>query len=236
MKIKLTIITIITILFLSSTKINAQSGGINFLLGFPSGEFKENVKKTGFGIGGQFLLWKTNQQMPFTMGLNLGFMTYGSEVNERPFSSTNPDVTVRVSRSNNLVNFHALFEVSPFTGRFQPYLEGLFGGAYIYTLTEIQSKGGNQQEVASSTNKDDWAWSYGGGGGFRIFLSQYKDLENINGIINLYLDFKVRYLMGSTAEYLKEGSVTISNGNVYYDLSRSKTDLLNFQIGVVANF
>lgn len=234
MKFNLTIITLLIIF--STITIKAQNGSVNLLLAFPSGEFKENVKNTGVGIGGQFSLWNTSPQMPFTMGLNLGFMTYGSEVSERPFSSTNPDVTVRVSRSNNIVNFHTLFEISPFTGRVRPYIEGLFGGAYLYTSTEIQSKGGSQEPVASSTNQDDWAWSYGGGGGFKIYLTNYRDKDNFDGVINLFLDLKVRYLFGTTAEYLKPGSVTINNGQVYYDLSRSKTDLLNFQIGVTAYF
>jgi hypothetical protein len=53
---------------------------------------------------------------------------------------------------------------------------------------------------------------------------------------SLYLDLKARYLFGSEAEYLKEGSVIVENGRVTYDVSRSKTDLLQIHLGVMAYF
>lgn len=52
----------------------------------------------------------------------------------------------------------------------------------------------------------------------------------------LFLDLKVRYLIGSEAEYLKEGSVDISTVPVTYKVSKSKTDLLTAHAGVVAYF
>jgi hypothetical protein len=54
----------------------------------------------------------------------------------------------------------------------------------------------------------------------------------------LWLDFKARYLFGTEAEYLKEGSVIINTttGNATYRLSRSKVDLLTLHIGVIAEF
>ena len=52
----------------------------------------------------------------------------------------------------------------------------------------------------------------------------------------LFLDLKVRYLFGSEAEYLKEGSVVVSPGKVDYKVSKSKTDLLTVHAGVVAYF
>ena len=64
-----------------------------------------------------------------------------------------------------------------------------------------------------------------------ILLSD--EIEEIN---SLFLDLKVRYLFGSEAEYLKEGSVVVDNGNVIYNVSKSKTDLITVNIGVVAYF
>jgi hypothetical protein len=207
----------------------AQSAGLNFTLGFPSGEFKDQVKRTGIGLSGQFLLFTPNPALPFSAGINIGYLNYGSESRLEPFSSTIPDVTVDVDRTNNLVNFHVLFQLIPPSGIVRPYLEGLFGGAYLFTETSIKSRG--TEEVASSTNYDDFAWSYGGGGGFMIQVAGPSD-----DFSSIFIDLKARYLLGSEAEYLKEGSVTIEPGRVIYNPSKSKTDLITANIGVVLYF
>ena len=219
-------------MFICFTNSFAQAGGLNIMLGFPSGEFKENVKRTGFGLSGHYLFLAPSAQRPFGIGLNIGYLNYGQETRREPFSLTIPDVTVDVERSNNLVNFHALFQLGFGSGSVRPFVEGLFGGSYIFTETTIRSKG--SQEVASSTNFDDFAWSYGGGGGILIQLSSGDEEGSDNG--SLFLDLKVRYLFGSEAEYLKEGSVIISNGKVNYQISKSKTDLITAHAGVVAYF
>lgn len=207
----------------------AQSAGINFTLGFPSGEFKEHVKRTGIGISGQFMFFNPKPALPFSAGLNVGYLNYGSESRLEPFSTTIPDVTVEVDRSNNLLNFHILFQLIPPSGAVRPYIEGLFGGTYLFTETSIQSRG--TEEVASSTNFDDFAWSYGGGAGFMIHVAgPSEDLSMI------FIDVKARYLLGTEAEYLKEGSVTIEPGRVIYNPSKSKTDLITANIGVIFYF
>jgi len=226
MKVKF--IFIITV-FLFVTTSFAQSAGINFTLAFPQGEFKDNIDRLGYGGSLQVLFFNPTSVMPASFGLNLGYINYGSESRQSAFSNPIPDVTVDVDRTNNLVNFHLLFQIISPTGAVRPYVEGLFGGSYIFTETSIKSRGND--EVASSTNFDDFAWNYGGGGGLMILLSD--EIEEIN---SLFLDLKVRYLFGSEAEYLKEGSVAVDNGKVYYNVTKSKTDLLTVNIGVVAYF
>ena len=228
MKIKFLFITIV---FLYATTTLAQFGGINFTLAFPQGEFKENVDRLGYGGSLQVLFFNPTPDFPASFGINLGYINYGSESRREPFSYTIPDVFVDVDRTNNLVNFHLLFQLISPTGTFRPYVEGLFGGSYIFTETSINSR--NYDEVASSTNFDDFAWNYGAGGGFFILLSDEMEGE----LSSLFLDLKVRYLFGSEAEYLKEGSVILGdNGRVAYQVSKSKTDLLTVNLGVVAYF
>ncbi len=209
-----------------------QSAGINFTLGFPQGEFKENVDRLGVGVSGQFLFWDPSPGMPFTFGLNLGYMNYGSESRREPFSLTVPDVTVDVDRTNNIVDFHLLFQIAPPFGTVRPYLEALFGGSYLFTETKITSRG--SEDVASSTNFDDWAWSYGGGAG--LMIKVYQNPNPDENFTSLFLDLKARYIFGTEAEYLKEGSVVINNGKVSYSVTKSKTDLLTANIGVIAYF
>jgi hypothetical protein len=230
MKIKL-LFPIIFITIIGLNKTLAQAGGLNFTLGFPAGEFKKNVDRLGFGISGHFLFLAPTPERPFGIGLNIGYLNYGQESRREPFSLTIPDVTVDVDRSNNLVNFHALFQLGFGSGSVRPFIEGLFGGSYIFTETTIKSRG--TEEVASSNNFDDFAWSYGGGGGILILLYSGDEGDDLG---SLFLDLKARYLFGNEAEYLKEGSVIVDNGKVTYLVSKSKTDLITAHIGVVAYF
>lgn len=214
---------------LTAANLFSQSAGLNFALAFPTGEFKENVDRVGFGISGQFLLINPKPGQPFGIGLNAGFINYGNESRREPFSYTIPDVFVDVERSNNLVNLHLLFQIASYKGRIRPYLEGLFGGSYLFTETSIKSQ--DYSEVASSTNLEDFAWSSGGGAGIMIQITN----EDEQGT-SIFLDIKGRYLMGTEAEYLKEGSIEIIGSQVYYDITRSKTDLVSAHIGVIAFF
>ncbi|AFH50385.1 Hypothetical protein IALB_2682 [Ignavibacterium album JCM 16511] len=209
----------------------AQSAGLNLTLAIPSGEFKEKVDNLGFGLSGNINFISPKPKSPFGVGLNLGYIVYGSESRREPLSTTIPDVFVNIDRTNSLLNFHLLFTVGLPTGRIRPYIEGLFGGSYIYTTTSVKSQG-TGEEFASSTNFDDWAWSYGAGGGFTILLSGDPNTDQNT----IYLDLKGRYLFGSEAEYLKQGSVKIQNGQVSYDVSRSKTDLITVHAGVIFYF
>ncbi len=217
---------------LYTINVSAQSAGGGLMLGFPQGEFKENIDRLGFGISGQLLLFNPSEKLPFGFGIDVGYLNYGSESRQEPFSPTIPDVIVDVNRSNNLVNFHLLFHIAPPSGTVRPYLELLFGGAYLWTETTINSRG--DEEVAGNTNFDDFEWNYGGGGG--LLINVYTSDNPEDNINDLYLDLKVKYLFGTEAEYLKEGSVTIRNGQVYYDVSRSETDLLIAQLGVMVYF
>jgi hypothetical protein len=226
------LISLFTILFFYAVRLTAQSAGGGIMLGFPEGEFKQNVDRPGIGLSGQILFFNPSEGLPFGFGLDIGYLNYGNESRQEPFSSTIPDVIVDVDRSNNLINFHLLFQIAPPSGDVRPYAELLFGGAYLFTETSINSRG--DEEVASNTNFDDFAWNYGVGGGLLIRL--YSPDEQQGGFQSLFLDLKVRYLLGTEAEYLKEGSVTIENGSVYYDVSKSKTDLLITQLGVMFYF
>lgn len=223
-------------LFLSAAspfinKIFAQSAGINLSLAFPVNEFKENVDNVGFGLSGEFLFITPQIHSPFGVGVNLGYFIYGMESRREPFSLTIPDVFVNVERTNNLVNFHLLFQVGVPTGKIRPYLEGLFGGSYLFTETNIKSDN-SFNEVASSVNFDDWAWNYGFGGGIGILVGG----DPITNIDALFIDLKVRYMFGSEAEYLKEGSVEIIESRVTYLVSESKTDMISAHAGIRAYF
>jgi hypothetical protein len=228
MKMKL---SFFIILILSSFTL-AQSAGGTFFVGLPQGDFKTNVDNLGYGVELHGTLWSPSKERPVTFGLNASYLIYGLKTERRPFSLTIPEVGVDVTRTNSLASMHLMIQVNPFGGTIQPYLEGLFGGAYIFTTTEIKSENLGQQ-IASSTNYDDFTWSYGAGAGLLILLN--KELGDVS---SLYLDLKARYMYGTEAQYLTDTGIVINpaNNQVYYYPKKSKTDLLSFHIGVTAYF
>lgn len=209
--------------------------GLNFMLAFPQDEFNDYVDHPGFGGAGEFLY--TIPVVPVSIGAAFGYLIYGEESRSERFSTTIPDVSVKVTTTNNIFTGHFLLRALPRHGRVRPYMDGLIGFNYLFTQTKIESKNSGE-EVASSTNLDDFAFSYGGGGGLMITVYEKPfdegPLENELGRVNI--DFRIRYLFGSEAKYLKEGSIQIVGGDVYTDENKSVTDVITFQLGVTLEF
>ena len=224
-------LTVIMILFFASLSM-AQTVGGSFMIGSLQKDFGKNVDALGFGFQLLGTLWSPGKERPFKIGLNGGYLIYGLKTSRIPFSLTIPEVGVDVTTTNSLANLHLLMQINPFGGTVQPYIEGLFGGAYIFTTTEIKSDY-NNQHIASTTNYDDFTWSYGGSAGLLIQLS--RDLGDVSV---LYLDLKVRYMFCTEAQYLTEDGIVINpaNSQVTYLPKKSNTDLLSFHIGVTAYF
>ncbi|MHB8931674.1 MAG: hypothetical protein ACYC5R_13845 [Melioribacteraceae bacterium] len=219
------------ILFFLFVSINsAQTVGASFMIASPQGEFKNNVDNLGFGVQVEGTLWAPSTQRPFSIGLSAGYLVYGL-VSERRAWPGFPGIYLNLTRTNSIANLHALFKITPFMGSIRPYIEGIFGGNYLFTTSEVKNENGNQQ-IASSTNFDDFTWSYGGGAGLLFKLS-----ENLGNVSTLFLDLKVRYMYGTEAEYLTENSVFVNNlGDTIFNPQKSKTDLITFHVGVVAYF
>jgi len=214
-------------------------GGLNFTIGIPQGEFKENVDRIGIGISGHIAY----QPNPFfAIGVALGTITYGSESRNEPFSTTIPDVMVEVTTTNNLAQVHMMMQVGMPMGYVKPYIEGRLGFNYLWTTTRIEDID-DQDEVASSTNFDDLALAYGTGGGLMIKVwekgraSSGRRSSGGSGPDKVYIDLKAIYAFGGEAEYLKEGSIARGEGTeVIYDVSKSKTDLMTIHIGAAIEF
>ena len=223
-------ITLAILLLFFASLADAQTVGGSFMLASPQGAFRDNVDRLGYGLQVQGTLWSPSKEVPFTVGLNIGYMIYGEVTESRPWSLTIPDVTVEVSRMNSLANLHLLLQVSPFTGTVRPYLDGLIGGSYIFTTSEVKSKY-SDEPIAQSTNYDDFNWSYGWGGGLLIQLA-----EDLGDVQTLFLDLKARYLYGTEAQYLTENDIDVSQTVVRYRPRKSNTDMLTFHLGVIAYF
>ena len=203
-------------------------GDITLVVGVPQGEFEQHVDDVGFGLN--FFAGLGLGRTPIVVGLDGGFLVYGFERRPEPFSTTIPDVTVAVETTNAIAMGHVLLRLQPPTGSFQPYVDGLFGFKYFFTETSISDEDyGGDFAIASSTNFDDAALSYGVGGGLNIEIHRGQRKS-------LFINVGARYLFGSEAEYLKEGSIERRNGRVFFTTERSETDILITQLGMTMKF
>ncbi len=206
-------------------------GGLSFSVGVPTGEFGDQLESVGFGghIFGAIGL----PGSPLLFGADVGFLIYGRERRNEPFSTTIPDVRVDVVTDNNLVSGHFFVRLQPELEGIRPYADVLIGFKHLFTQTRIQNEGFEDIEIARSTNFNDTALSYGVGGGvqFQVYSGGRE-----KGPSAAYIDLGVKYLIGSRAGYLKEGSIRREDGNVTFDVTNSDTSMLVAQIGVAIRF
>jgi hypothetical protein len=213
--------------------------GIGPTIVIPSGEFAKNIPNAGFGLTAMF--GYSIGSMPVMLGLEGGFAIYGSKERREPFSSTIPDVTVKVQTTNSIGFGHLLLRLQPQEGIVRPYVDGLVGANYLSTTTSVNNEGNGEAEVASSTNQDDLVLSYGAGGGvmIRVYHEDYRkndDSQKSDGPAEVFIDLRGRYMWGNVADYLTEDSITRNGSNVQYDVKRSKTDLATVYLGVTVRF
>jgi hypothetical protein len=224
------------LLITQSSQARQWQAELDFSLGAPQGEFSDQLDRLGVGLnfsgGYQF------SETPFMIGLDLGFMNFGVEKREESLSSTIPDLRVRVENSYNLGTGNVFIRFLASDAVVRPYLDGLLGFNYFYTETVIKERGfGNDEPVLRDTNFEDIALSYGFGGGIRIRVFDGSSTVNQSEgfaptVRSAHINLSGRYLFGREAEYLKKGSISRENGEVFYDIQRSKTDLLYFKLGL----
>ena len=206
-------------------QINAE-GSLTFTVGVPQGEYAEQLDATGFG--GNLNAAVGFPGSPLLIGLDAGYLIYGHERRNEPFSTTIPDVTVDVVTDNSVATGHIFLRLKPNLPGFQPYGDALFGFKYFFTETRIESEAFDQNEITRSTNFDDTALSYGFGGGVKINLFTPTGANGPGGV---HLDLGARYLIGKEASYLQEGSIRRDNGRVTFDVTNSDSTMLLFHFG-----
>lgn len=205
-----------------------QEGGARLMVSSPTGDFGDAVDSEGFGLE---LHYGVGPGSGLTFGLGLNAMIYGSE--SRKYS--HPLVEdYEVETSNNLAGAFLFAQWRPLTGVVQPYLEARAGLNYLWTESSIKDEDWwDNDDVARKTNYDDFATSWGGGGGLLIRVSQGDREQRKPGV---FLDAKVTWQKGAEAEYLAEGDVSIVDNRPVFDVSRSTTDLATYALGVVMTF
>jgi hypothetical protein len=215
--------------------VNVQAG-LALEVGLPRNEFRENITNPGFGIGGYFAV--APHEAPIAYGLEFNYLMYGHETKSVPFNGSSVGrVNVDLQTTNSIASGHLFLRLQPQKGMLRPYLDMLGGFNYLSTNSTIEDER-TQEDIAGSINFQDAAFSYGAGAGVMFELSRGEFGEDEKGVKHFgstLLDFRVRYMRGGEAEYLREGSIKEDPNDaskVIYDVHKSRTDLLRFQIGV----
>lgn len=237
------IITLLLVIYMSGpAPMYGQEiqGGIDFQVGLPHGNFKNQMDRGGIGIGimGGYRFKDT----PVMLGLDFGFMNFGSDVREEPLSSTIPDLRVEVENSYNFIHGDLLlrFIVPNPDARIRPYVDGLFGFNHLFTETVIRERRsvGSENDLLRDTNFRDTAMNYGIGAGTQVLLfrPRIKDIADGVSVRAVYLNLIGRHINGGRAEYLKQGSIRREEGEVFFDVSQSRTTMSYIKLGLVVNF
>lgn len=237
---RIIILTTLLILGLSTASFSQEiQAALDVGVGIPQGDFRQQFDHVGGGInlmGGYRFA-----NSPVMLGMEFGFMNFGTDTREEPISTTIPDLRVEVENSYNLVHGDLLLRLIAPPSTIRPYVDGLVGFNYFFTQTVIRDRDDFfDEEKLSDTNFEDTALSYGFGAGVQIRLWQRKGeiTRTLNDVepSSVYLNLRGRYMYGREAEYLQKGSIRTDNGEVIYDVSQSTTNLLHIKIGVGVNF
>jgi hypothetical protein len=214
------------LLFLPALIFAQGDADINLFVGSPQGDFQDNLDRTAIGINGSIAFAAPSS--PIQLGIEMGIMTYGSDSRRESFNPNIPEVQVRVETSYDILTGHFFLRYEVPAPIVRPYIDGLIGFNYLFTETKIQDSQ-DYDEIASDTNFDDWAFSYGFGPGIKFKV--YDSPVN-----RVYINLKTRYLFGSEASYLQPGSIEVNNGRLTFNESTSKTDMLTIHLGATFKF
>ncbi|MBI2840070.1 MAG: hypothetical protein HYX75_17280 [Acidobacteria bacterium] len=209
------------VLFGWSERASGQSFemGTGLLFGLPVGEFHDQLDSRGIGFS--FRVGKKIRRSPVSAGMDLSYLLYGSEKWGEPLLNDVPDVAVNVHTTNNILLLHLYVRVEPRHGRIRPFGEGVVGGSYLFTNTGLENPS-TGESFASSINLSDWTSSYGIGGGIRYYLLDGMSAGRARVPFQVVLEARLTYLRGSSAKYLKKGSITRDQGEVFYDVQAAR--------------
>lgn len=228
------LLAVLLIPSLASARLEA---GLGLSLGWPTGDFKDEVE-FAWGGGGR-VGWSFGELSPAkaTVFLDVNYLNYGRERRTEPFSYTIPDVVVDVVTDNYLMHFSPGISVGKSRGAVRPYAEVFGGVTYIATKTKIENRNLPGEPIAESTNFNDYTYNFGFGGGLKFRLWQSKVSTPATDLREVLLDLKFGYIKSGEAEYLKKGSIErLNNASIRYDTSYSATDIIQARIGVSLTF
>jgi hypothetical protein len=196
--------------------------GAHLDLALPQGQFSEFVE-AGYGLGG-WLAINLDRRGLLALKLDGTYLIYGRENRVRPLSPTVPFVDVDVTTSNNIYSLGIGPLVTLTDGAVKLFVSGSAGFSYFATESSVSGTS-NSTDFAKSTNFDDFTFSWSGGGGMRIRVSNRRN--------PIYIDLGAEYHRNGQARYLREGSIRDNgNGTITITPIQSETNLVLLKLGV----
>jgi len=219
------LLTLAALLFsLSTNKLVAQpSVSLYFTTAFPVNDYQYLDNEVGYGGNLEFFFLSPSKEKPIGMGISFSYLGQGLYFYEDP---CNCETYLGNNRANNFINTNLILQVAPTGGIVRPYLETFFGGSYIFSSTEIVTLNYNTVDLYV----DDWAWTYGVGGGLKFLLGAVDEGGS------LFLDLKGRYLMSSDVDMLDRNSIRYANDSFYYTVNETQLNFFALQFGVIFYF
>ena len=224
MKSNYTILTTLLLFFTAINLIAQPSVSFYFTTAIPINDYQQLDDELGYGGNLEIFFISPSKPKPLGVGISLSYFGQGLYFYEDPCYY---ETYLSNNMANNFVNAHLVFQLAPTGGTVKPYLETLFGGSYIFSYSQILTPA----YVPVSLYIDDWAWSYGVGGGFKFLLGSSDDEDG-----SLYLDLKGRYMMSSDVSLLDRNSIRYANNSFYYSVNETQLNFVAVQIGVVFYF
>ncbi|MGH7503381.1 MAG: outer membrane protein [Longimicrobiales bacterium] len=203
--------------------VRATTGGA-LLIAVPIGEFDDYID-TGWGLTGHFAI-ALDRHGIISLRADASFVNYGNETREVCFGGgVGCLITLDLTTSNNILSFQLGTQITVPDGIVRPYIHGGIGGSYFATTSSVEGSDNNNQPFASTTNFDDFTFSWTAGAGLRIPLS--------HGRTPVSLDLGARLLDNGEVEYLREGRIIVDeDGSLILDPIRGEADLVKILIGV----
>jgi hypothetical protein len=199
-------------------------GGASLVYGNPTGDFGKYVNQ-GFGVDGVGR-WKADNRGIVSLGIEGGFLQYGSETIRVPLSSTVGRVSVDVTTSNNILFLGFGPQLTVPSGPVRPYLSGGVGFSYLFTESSVEGSDNNNSSFADTKNFDDFVFATTGGAGVYIPFGRTREAG---------LDIGLRYHNGGRGRYLREGSIVDRPGSTpLINPITSQTQLYSIRIGFIA--
>jgi len=217
-------ILILLSLFISANYLKAQpSASFYFTTAFPINDYQLFDDEVGYGANLEYLFITPSKAKPIGMGISFSYFTQGLFFATDSYTG---ETILSDNKANNFSNLHLIFQLAPTGGTVRPYIETFFGGSYIYSCSQIFTL----DYVPVSLYIDDWAWSYGVGGGFKLLIGSDEE----DG--SLYLDLKGRYMMSSDVSLLDRNSIRYANNSFYFTVNETQINFVAVQLGLVIYF
>ena len=209
----------------------------SFWMGFPTGEFKDAMDVTAYGVG-VYSLGKISKT-PVWAGASFGYLMLDREKRNIRQEVDNTGLSekyrwrtaVQSIYLNGIIRYQPELDLPN-----SPYLELNAGARRLYTRTTLRENNSGENDNGGGDLVDakleiaDWGFTYGGTFGFYVYLMKNRDIA---------LDVRCSYLRTGAANFYARKTINESINapiDAFELTSSSATDMLIPQIGFVVNF